>query len=210
MIEPENQELIAITGIVHRTRITNSPDALLIFLVHGRAGNVSVMSIFERVCPTEANIILLQAPEEDPQSGYSWFVGKSFRDGSVEAAPILKRYMEKLIDTYRLTPSRKVGVGFSQGGMVLSVVFQTSTILDAVALVASMPIVVNYETRRDAPEVFGVHGGVDEVLPQPQVLPWYEKLRELGYNLRLVLEESVGHKIGSLGMKELTDWLKIL
>lgn len=208
MIDSVNHELVTSTGIVHRTRLANAADAPLIFLVHGRAGNVSVMSIFERVCPKEANIILVQAPEEDPQSGYSWFVGKSFRDGSVEAAPLLKNYVEKLIDTYGLNPSKKVGIGFSQGGMVLSVIFQTSTIFDAVALVASMPIVVNYENRTDKPEVFGVHGGADEVLPQAHVLPWYEKLKELGYNLRLVLEEGVGHKIGTVGMKDLTEWLK--
>ena len=61
-----------------RLRDASAP---LLYMVHGRAGNIEVMWAFRRTAPETFSLLSVEAPQPDPVGGYSWWQVEPVPDG---------------------------------------------------------------------------------------------------------------------------------
>ena len=209
---PQQADLRAekILGLKHKIRL-GEPDAPIIFLVHGRAGNFDVMWTFKRAIPDHYTVIAPQAPLEDPIGGFSWWqVGaKGVREeGTAQlAAERLRSFLEKSLTHYSLTPSAILAAGFSQGAALLSVMLQRNdNPFEGVALLAGFVLRDNQAVRGKTSSVLILHGSKDDVVPIEMARLGERHLLELGYAVEFI-EDPVGHKIGAGSVRALTRWV---
>jgi phospholipase/carboxylesterase len=185
--------------------------APLVVLIHGRAGDRSVMWMFERSVPEDCHVISFQAFLPDPLGGWSWWdmtTPGSKKEAIGNAASRLIKALEAFIEMHGLVPSRVVGMGFSQGSMLLSeVALRDFFQFDGIAILAGF-VLVPTEPRalRKQPLVFVAHGARDERVPVAQAREGVAELEKRGIKVQYV-EEDVGHKIGIEGTRALRGWL---
>ena len=186
-------------------------DAPLVVLVHGRAGNRSVMWTFERGIPEDCHVVAFEGFLADPIGGWSWWdmaLPGSKRDAIVLAAGRLTKAIESFIKLYSLRPERLLGMGFSQGSVLLSAVALRGFVeFDGIAVLAGF--VFQPETPlklAKVPSVFIAHGTEDQTIPVSQARDGVEALKKLGVPVQYV-EEDVGHKIGIQGTRALKAWI---
>src|SRR5690554_2491711 len=98
-----------------------SPESPLVVLVHGKAGHLTIMSIFARYIPEGTAILFVEAPYPDPIGGYSWWL-----EGNApkESAKFLYEELQSIFLNENIRPEVITGVGFSQGGAILSLIVQ--------------------------------------------------------------------------------------
>jgi len=212
MIEISSTDAENIIGLKHKYQFTGDKTAPLAVLIHGRAGNYDVMWTFKRCIPESYNIISFQAPEHDPIGGYSWWQvagGEKILD-SLPAADKLIASIHSAIKHYKLSPKFLIALGFSQGAVILSVILQKSPeIFSSVGLLAGLVVEIEENSVRNSkslPQIFFAHGINDEVIPVAKAKKGQSYLKKLGFNTTLV-EDSVGHKVGTEGMRELKEFL---
>lgn len=204
-------------------QITNSDNPLFVF-VHGRGGNVDVMRPFLRVIPEDSNYLFIQAPEaENDKSvgGYSWW-----QVGQKDKVPIRAQevivFLKTFISENRLSPSKIIGLGFSQGGALLSSLVQIEGVLfERIALLASFVVqnpepnnvrqsdhsANNSDTQKIQTKVLMIHGTADQIITIERAEESVEILKQLGTVIEIFKEESIGHKLGIQGMKKLKEWV---
>jgi len=181
----------------------------LVLLVHGRAGNLGVMSLFAHSLPPHVHVVTVQAPLEDPIGGYSWW-RLNTEDAPKDGMRILVSFLEAFLNTHSLTPSKKISFGFSQGGAVLSLIAQNSPeLFDGIALLASFVLRDTVVEGRKLPSILMAHGRHDDVVSIDKARSGAEYLRQYGYSVELH-EDDTGHKVGSQGMKALKTWYRAL
>lgn len=201
-----------ILGLAHKIELSGDPNAPLVFLVHGRAGNFDVMWTFKRCAPPGANIIAPQAFLNDPIGGYSWWevnpLVSGLDEAAVDAAALkLRVFIEKSIDHYKLSPSKIFAMGFSQGAGLLSIVLQREPrFLTGVAILAGFVVKQPEISLKPSTRVFIGHGAEDEVVPLEKAKRGFEFLKSRGFETVLV-EDPVGHKVGSAAVRELKSWM---
>jgi phospholipase/carboxylesterase len=201
----------AVVGLRFLYRPAASPQAPLVVLVHGRAGNRSVMWTFERSIPETCHVVSFEAFLQDPIGGWSWWdmTAPGSRHGAiVYAAQKLRGSLEAFKALYALDPSSLVGLGFSQGSVLLSAVtLRGLTAFDAVAILAGMVYQPSESLNlAKKPEFFVAHGSHDETIPVAQARAGVEALKKLGIQVEYV-EEEVGHKVGIQGTRALKQWV---
>lgn len=192
-----------------------SPQAPLAILVHGRAGDMGVMSIFRNQFPKGWSFLLPQAPLADSLGGWSWWQFDAPRDQIVELADRqvehFEQWLGRILRERCLTPRRIVGIGFSQGAALLSRVSITrSGLLQGVGLLAGFVVRSSDDQEligSALPRVFMAHGRRDETIPVEVAERGAAYLADLGFTVELHLDDT-GHKIGSTGMRELRRWVK--
>jgi phospholipase/carboxylesterase len=196
------------------------PEAPVLILVHGRAGNLNVMQAFKSVIPSGTSVVSVQAPLEDPEGGYRWW---SF-DSSIDTSPKTKEaaftaaktfidWLQDFLLEHKLKPRRIIALGFSQGAALLSCVVQVKvSLFYGVALLAgfvlkSPELPETLSAAEPKPRVFFAHGSNDEIVPLSVAQEGANYLNQNGYQVSFV-SDSVGHKIGVSGMKALKIWLE--
>lgn len=203
---PEAQRAL---GLSHKYRCGADSTAPLVVFVHGRAGTEDVMWAFRRCVPDGFSIIAPQAPLPDPVGGYSWWniATTDPREGGTDAAAILSRFIEAAKEFYGLTPRTVIGCGFSQGAGALSVALQRGVPFGGVALLAGFVVELDDASLKDtATRIFMAHGTNDEMVSVERARRGREYLAAHGLSVDYV-EDPVGHKVGTSGMKALTAWL---
>ena len=132
----------------------------------------------------------------------------SRRDAIILAAGRLTRAIENFVRLYSLRPERVIGMGFSQGSVLLSAVALRGFVeFDGIAVLAGF--VFQPETPltiAKVPSVFIAHGTEDQTIPVSQARDGVETLRGLGVPVQYI-EEEVGHKIGIQGTRALKAWI---
>ena len=186
-------------------------------LVHGRSGNINVMSSFNRTVPNSWHILTLEAPWADPRGGYSWWdIGAApneLQEQGVTNAQLLADAITSCLNLHGLTSECIVGVGFSQGGAMLSLLPCTTDLrLSGIAYLASFmaPLEWHWEellASTQWPRSFVAHGLQDTVVLPEIASKSCEFLKGRGVDVELHLEP-VGHKIGSASFKALGAWLE--
>lgn len=209
----------ACCGLEHKVRIGSDLKAPLIILVHGRAGNFDVMWTFKRAIPSHWNVIAPQAPlaesqqaDSQPLGGFSWW---EVREGSrgepaamQGAASLLSTFVIHARDYYKLAPQALLGVGFSQGAGLISVVLQRPhQPFKAVGLLAGFVIKNHHPVDIRPCPVQICHGERDEVVPFDLARTGAEQLKSLGFSVSIA-SDPVGHKIGPAGVRGLKSFLE--
>lgn len=198
-------------GLNHRTRIAADLSAPVVFFCHGRGGDVDVMWSFRRAVPDHYHIMSLEAPLPDPIGGFSWWMvnQEHLLQRATQAATLAFDSMKNAISAHGLTSSKKVAVGFSQGGALLSLLAQKEpTFFCGVALLCGFVLKDPASTMTPArlPRFFFANGVKDKILPIEKAREGIAWLKDLGATLE-VFEEDVGHKVGVRGMRSLKDWI---
>lgn len=195
--------------LIHSFRRGTHAHSPLVLLVHGRAGNLNVMSLFAHSLPPEAHIVTVQAPLPDPIGGFSWW-RLGTEDDPKDGMRILLSFLDGFLTAHSLTPSKKIAFGFSQGGAVLSLIAQNHPeVFDGVALLASFVLRDEVVESTKKPSILMAHGRQDDVVSIEKARSGAEYLREHGYGVEL-FEDDTGHKVGGQGMKGLKMWYRAL
>ena len=195
----------------YKSDITGSPDAPLVYLVHGRAGNRDVMWTFRRCVPEGWNVIAPEAPLSDPLGGCSWW--QVHPDGSrheeiLDAVDRLGGFMESIEKEKGLTPPFRLALGFSQGAGLLSVISQKEpSRFRGIGLLAGFVIQISLAEhgKEELPSILVCHGSLDELVTTERALSGVQYLRSLGASVEYV-EDPVGHKVGTAAMRRLKSW----
>ncbi len=116
---------------------------------------------------------------------------------------------EAFVTLYGLKPTTLVGLGFSQGSVLLSAVsFLGLVAFDAIAVLAGfLYLPNNLNLLQKMPDVFVAHGTLDETIPVSKARDGVEALKKLNVSVEYV-EEAVGHKVGVQGTRALKQWLQ--
>lgn len=199
-------------GLKHKYLLSSNPNAPLVILIHGRAGDFDVMWTFKRCISEDHSIISVQAPIVDPIGGYSWWDINSDNKNQQREESLLKivTFLSKLESFYGLNPNKLVGVGFSQGGGVLSLLGQREPeLFNSLAILASFVIESDREiSSHSLPKIFIYHGTQDQIIPIAKAEQGSHYLSAKGYEVQFYTE-GVGHKVGVVGIRELKSWLSM-
>ncbi len=141
--------------------------------------------------------------------GFSWWEirgsKEQMRADTQNAAKILVEFVSQYIQRQKLSPSKTILVGFSQGGALISLLIQQSMLdVSGAALLASFAIKIP-DVQFHCP-VFIAHGSNDEVITLTQSESTRDHFMSCGAQVHHVVDE-VGHKIGVNGMRELKSWI---
>jgi len=231
--EIANEEAVAASGLVHRVHLPQDfrPGLPLAVMVHGRAGNCSVMWPFAKVFKSLSPLVIV-APEAfiaDELGGFSWaHVSAKTREESARsratkeeiilACDKLEHFLMVAAKLYQTQSDNIIGIGFSQGGAVLSsLALLRPGLLGGVGMLASfVPKVVFEEDLIDSqiqsaevalPPFFWAHGTKDDVIEIEKARSSRDRLIGAGANVEWH-EEEVGHKIGTAGLRALEAWVE--
>jgi phospholipase/carboxylesterase len=197
-------------GLVHRVRIPagNGPHPTLV-MVHGLQGNEDATWIFARAAGPEWLVVSPRAPFRANQ-GYTWNrLGtqaidlQSYEDGLAA----LTRFVERLPYVYPADRSRLVMLGFSQGA-ALSYTLAGSHPVHGIAALSGFSPHISREPPallKGVPVII-LHGTQDDRVPVAVARENRDRLIGLGADVTYV-EDNVGHKVGSAGMRALGQWL---
>jgi predicted esterase len=200
-------------SIIHRIHRSIDTKALTVFLIHGKAGTLDVMNIFLNAIPKRMNVISLQAPFEDPIGGFSWWLGDD-KGRYVDSIDQLEELIMGIVKQQGVSKDNLIGIGFSQGGAMLSVVLQRKKVaFKGIGMLASFVIPIESQGDHDEdtspqPAVYMSIGTIDTTVPLERSIKGVRFLAEKGYTVKCVFEK-VGHKTGRAGMKELKAWLDV-
>lgn len=205
---PNEESAVGLRFLYRTGQSANSP---LVVLVHGRAGNRSVMWTFERSIPENCHVVAFEAFLADPIGGWSWWdmtLPGSKREPIMLAAARLTRAIESFNRIYSLKPERVIGMGFSQGSILLSAVaLQGFVEFNGIAVLAGSVFRPDTPLNLDrVPAVFVAHGTDDQTIPVSKARQGVEALKGLGVPVQYV-EEDVGHKVGIQGTRALKVWV---
>lgn len=198
-----------------------SSDYPVAVFVHGRAGNISIMSPFHKVLPPGWNKLSLEAPIPDlEEGGFSWWELGDDHLAFAMADEVYQTILNEIIRRDLLSASL-IGLGFSQGAALLSLVAQRkgaqpSSDLESdrlkwagFALLAGFVIPNETFLEGPGPAVLMLNGTQDTTVPIEKARQGAKYLEEHGFKVQF-FEENVAHKVGIDGMKWLRLWLHAL
>jgi phospholipase/carboxylesterase len=201
----------ACVGLKFLYRPGVSEDSPLVVLVHGRAGNRTVMWTFERNIPPESHVVSFEAFLHDPIGGWSWWdmsAPGSKRESIVYAAHKLKTAIDAFIALQGIKPRTLLGIGFSQGSVLVSATASLQLVpFDAMGILAGFVFLPDEDVQLPRfPAVFIAHGTQDDTISVEKARKGAEALRLRGAEVQYI-EEQVGHKIGIQGSRALKEWI---
>jgi predicted esterase len=184
--------------------------APLVVLVHGRAGDRTVMWMFERSIPADCHVVSFEAFLPDALGGWSWWdisSPGSKSEAILVAADRLSRALEGFLAIYSLTPTHRIGLGFSQGSILVSgVALKGLFEFDGVGVLAGAVFRPIESSIAGGASFFIAHGSLDQTIAVTQARAGAADLEKLGFKVQYV-EEEVGHKVGVQGTRALKGWL---
>lgn len=193
----------------HKVRISEDPSAPCVYLVHGRAGDASVMWTFKQAIPEHFSIISPQGIVPDPIGGFSWWRIDQDSFGTREyAVERLKLFLSEVEGQYKIQPRKRIAIGFSQGAGLLSILLHRDpNCFDGVGLLSGFVVTGKFDSiGKPKAKIFLAHGEKDSVIPVEKARAGKEHLELNGFDVEYV-EDPVDHKIGSKGMRGLKSWL---
>lgn len=232
-------ELVTQTGLDFRFyQPSNKPRGLLV-LVHGRAGNKELMWIFSKIVqglnPEDRPLIVTpQGFVPDIKDSFSWWPHHAKL--SADATPELRRerlaevlsgvtrlrdFILRVQELFEIPSGKTFAAGFSQGGANLGTVsLLDPKLLSGVALLSSfIPLDVMKERTHWHPQLqnaeillppfFLFHGSEDDIIPLERAEMTRDFLQPLSSSVDFS-SDSVGHKVSSQGIRNLSSWFEHL
>ncbi len=197
-----NIQLSTLSGAYH---LYSDSSEDLVLMLHGKAGNRQVMSVFEKSFPPEANFIYPEADIADPIGGFSWWLEQNSENYQL-AASKLQKFIDDIILEFRLKPRRIIACGFSQGGACLSWLSQANEGLFSHLIMICSFYLEYPEPLKSYPNTFIYHGLADQVVAVAEANKAVSLLISRQATVTFVADTQA-HKISSKGMKALKDWL---
>lgn len=230
-IEPSADEIAAAT-LTYRAHLppTRPPGKKppLVILVHGRAGDATLMWIFSRSVVKLAPVVVApQAFLPDEKGGFSWWpvrdridTPESARraelfDEIMTAVERLKQFVLFAERHYDTDPGERYIIGFSQGAAIAATLsIRDPDLFRGVGLLAGfVPHAVQARVSeiegrgRTIPAYFIAHGTEDPVIPFARAEEAREWLTARGAKVAFH-SEGVTHKVGTAGVRALTEWIE--
>ncbi len=180
------------------------------------------MWIFTKALGSRRPVIVApQAFVEDEIGGYSWWkIGKSDPTNKTkrisesylnEPVEKLESFIESLPSLYGVDLNKLVAFGFSQGaGMLAALSAKRPELFKGVGLLSGfLPSPARFELENsniNLPKIFMFHGVQDQTINFDRAKSDEGILRKYSSELTFV-EDDVGHKVSSKGVKALELWL---
>lgn len=213
----EEASEFGVFGKIHDSSAVPFGERVGVILVHGRAGNESVMWVFSKAIEMHDPIVIApRATKQDEIGGYSWWdIGQEVSFEEVcRASEHISTIARAMPEKYGVDPKKIIIIGFSQGGAVSisSALLEPDLFLGVGMLASFVPRVM---MRLDSPDegipknVFISHGTKDEVVTIERALLGYEFLKERGVSVHFS-EDDVGHKISSSSLRQFKEWISKL
>lgn len=199
--------------LIHRITEGFDANAPLAIFVHGRAGNLNVMSLFRRALPDSMAILQVQAPFEDPLGGWSWWNVESpaaTRGAQMkQSESLLRSTLSSILGAHQSRPQSVVAFGFSQGGAMLSMLISQSPPpqIQRIVFLSSFLLREHFiESSWERLPVFWAHGENDAVIPFTRAAEDVAMLEAAGALVDFH-HDPVGHKVGAQSLRALRDWI---
>lgn len=167
------------------------------------------MRPFQRVAPAGCSTLYIQAPVPDTDiGGFSWWLAGEGAKPRFESGKELVTEIIAILEQAEADPERILGIGFSQGGAVLSLAIQDEPgFFSGIAMLASFALesrsIAVEHSLANSTKVLMINGDADPIVPIDRAQRGLERLTARNFAVELVVESGVGHKIGSRGLKEL-------
>ncbi len=185
-----------------------------LLLLHGRGANEYDLMGLEEGLDPRLTIVSARAPYT-LGGGFQWY--DMYRIGETDAKTIqsslieLRKFIEGMIDLYRIDPKRLYLMGFSQGAIMSAAL--TLAAPEKIRGVIMHSGYVPTDTGPAANPVglqgkpfFMAHGKYDDIIPVTYGRDAAEYLAE--HNTRLTYQEyQVGHTISEESFYDLSEWL---
>ena len=196
--------------------LSSAPDSVVIFLHglgdSGSGGLLDIGRIWQRDLPN-TEFLCPDAPHAFDQAppdfgGRQWFSLREFTlremdDGVRSAAPILNNYIDEVLQTRNLPPSRLVLVGFSQGTMMaLQVGLRRAAPIAGILGYSGLLADVGHleVEKKVVPPVMLIHGTADDVVPFAAMNAAAETLGKVGIQTETLACPNLGHSIDENGL----------
>lgn len=215
-------DLITFNNWTLRVRQSTTENPKVLLMIHGITGDENSMWVFGRKFSTSYLIIAPRAPFIAQPFGYSWRDVEKYPLQTDFGKPALHMLQSSADDLIRLvdeyTTSLKIEahqfdvVGFSQGAAMVSVLglVYPNRIRKMAVLAGFVPSGLDeYISQKPLADkkVFVAHGTKDETVTINRAHESVNLFQQAGADVTFV-EDEVGHKLGSNGMKALEEFLQ--
>lgn len=231
LLTDEEYEELGLYGKVRDQTAVPWGERFGVVLVHGRAGNESLMWVFSKCIQILDPIVFApRAIYPDKIGGFSWWEvddapGSAVNENIPSNSPAagwdklnpsinaLEMAIDNFPKMFGVHPEKIISIGFSQGGALISTLsLKRPEIFKGVALVASfIPNIVRAKYQETdfsvLPSYFMSHGTEDEIIPLEKALETKSFLENKARNFTFH-SDKVTHKISSSGIKGLSAWIK--
>ncbi|HMO02759.1 MAG TPA: hypothetical protein PKD37_06880 [Oligoflexia bacterium] len=202
-----------------------------LYLIHGRAGNANVIWFFRSLFGKEMPVVAFEAPKDEPilpasPSGKSWWTASEVNELGIRelkdpklaelaqsSASVLRGAIDKFENSFNLSITLRIGLGFSQGAALLArFALDEPTFFDKLILICGFVPLFEGEksdlikSEKFNQKVFIYNGKRDQIIPFADAMDGFEVLRAKFPNAYLIVDEGA-HKITSNGLAELKKWL---
>lgn len=195
----------------------DSESPLWVF-VHGRGGDIDIMSVFGKKAPNSNAKIYVEAPLLDKDSGYVWWHPDETDSPSEDTYEELISTVEFIVKENKLSPKSKFAVGFSQGGgMISSMAVRNPTMFNSMAVLCGfVPVSVREKTaviitdadRKKFTSFLFIHGSDDETIPYDYSFNSAKYLIDNEFAVEYLCCKGVGHKLSVRGIRKLVAWME--
>ena len=201
--------------------LSKSAPKQAIILCHGYGGSgqdISVLAINWRRFLPEAIFLCPNAPEIcniNPQ-GYQWYDLTSEKEEiilekSLVAEEKLSKFIDQVLENFKLNATDLALVGFSQGCMMVIQVAlkkknQVNCLLGYSGKVINQKHLSNNINSK--PKIFLMHGANDTIVPPTHLLEAKEYLNNHGFKIKTKLFKNCEHKIPVEGSSQGLGFLK--
>ena len=224
-------EEIASSGFSYRVYESDADEQRAgVILVHGRAGTSDVMWTFSKTFEEFKPVTIApQGTLADPIGGFSWWAvdpshgrpkhERTFQSEVVPAVQELEEFVRRVTKHHNIDPKRVFAAGFSQGAALVTLLsLKVPELFSGVCILGGFIPQSFFEEESfldddvqsgkvKLPDYFLAHGTTDDKIPIVRAHQVRDYLSGLGAKVELV-EDPVGHKVGSAGMKAMKEWFK--
>lgn len=211
---------LSLFHLVREPKIKSDKNPLLL-LLHGYGSNEEDLFSFASELPDNYYVISARAPHPMPPYGNAWYSihfdadANKFSDDdeAIESRMLISKFIDEVIETYPIDPTKVTLVGFSQGAILSYAVAlsEPEKIQRVVALSGYInpAIIANDYTDKNLSKLkfFISHGTVDQVIP----VEWARKAPEFLNALELDVtynEYPVGHGVAPQNFYDFKNWLE--
>jgi phospholipase/carboxylesterase len=185
----------------------------IVVFLHGYGSNGDdLISLADHFAPYLKDCLFLSPNAIEPfvigDGAYQWFELPSLdlqnlQKGLIKAVPILKGYLDNLLNQYKLEPKDMALVGFSQGAMMA---LRTAPLFEkplagAVAYSGAFIPDVHFESAiKTKPPMALIHGNADTCVPPHALIQGKTDLQKLGFSVQDLMIPGLGHGIDAEGL----------